>query len=188
MQNNRAKLLCQLALMVAVYYVLGTTLVIHSGNFKLTFISLPVTFTAVLYGPAAGITVALLGEFLTQMSGPFGLAPNTILWMIPPAINGLVVGLVARSMWKKEKKLEARPAVCYAVCIVSSIAYWVVNTIVLFIDSKIYGYYNFAFVFGSAALRLGKDLIVAVIVATVVIPLVRALRHSGLVAAAGKAI
>ena len=78
------KLMCQLALLVALYYLLSITLVIHTGNFKLTFISLPVIAAALLYGPGAGFTVALLGEFLAQMSGPFGLAPNTVLWLIPP--------------------------------------------------------------------------------------------------------
>ena len=72
------KLMCQLALLVALYYLLSITLVIHTGNFKLTFISLPVIAAALLYGPGAGFTVALLGEFLAQMSGPYGLAPNTV--------------------------------------------------------------------------------------------------------------
>ena len=180
------KLMCQLALLVALYYLLSITLVIHTGNFKLTFISLPVIAAALLYGPGAGFTVALLGEFLAQMSGPYGLAPNTVLWLIPPAVNGLLVGLAALVMWKRERPLERRPVACYVVCILSAVLTSGVNTLVLWADSMLYGYYSFAFIFGSAVLRLGKDLIVAAIVTTVAIPLVHALRRSGLVAAAGR--
>ncbi|MCI8678872.1 MAG: folate family ECF transporter S component [Lawsonibacter sp.] len=179
------KLMCQLALLVALYYLLSITLVIHTGNFKLTFISLPVIAAALLYGPGAGFTVALLGEFLAQMSGPFGLAPNTVLWLIPPAVNGLLVGLAAFVMWRKGRPLERRPVACYAACIVCAVLTSGVNTLVLWADSLLYGYYNFAFIFGSALLRLGKDLIVAAIVTTIAIPLVHALRRSGLVAPAG---
>ena len=75
---------------------------------------------------------------------------------------------------------------CYAVCIVSAVLTSGVNTLVLWADSVLYGYYSFAFIFGSAVLRLGKDLVVAAIVTTIAIPLVHALRRSGLVAAAGK--
>lgn len=180
------KLMCQLALLVALYFLLSVTLVIHTGNFKLTFISLPVIAAALLYGPGAGFTVALLGEFLAQMCGPYGLAPNTVLWLIPPAVNGLLVGTAALVAWKRKKVLERRPAACYAVCLICAVLTSGVNTLVLWADSVLYGYYSFAFIFGSALLRLGKDLIVAAIVTTIAIPLVHALRRSGLVADAGR--
>ena len=51
----------------------------------------------------------------------------------------------------------------------------------LWLDSLIYDYYAFGFVFGSALLRVPKDIITAVIVATLAIPMARILRRRGLV-------
>ena len=51
----------------------------------------------------------------------------------------------------------------------------------LWLDSLIYDYYSFAFVFGSALIRFGKDIVIVAIVTTIVIPLMKLLRRGGLV-------
>ena len=178
--------ICMVAMLTAIMVLLKRTIAIETPYFKFNFASLPIMLAAMLFGPVEGMAVGLLGEFIAQITGPYGLAPNTVLWLIPPAVNGLLVGLAALVMWKRERPLERRPVACYVVCILSAVLTSGVNTLVLWADSMLYGYYNFAFIFGSAVLRLGKDLIVAAIVTTVAIPLVHALRRSGLVAAAGR--
>ena len=45
---------------------------------------------------------------------------------------------------------------CYAVCLVGSFATSCVTTVCLWLDSLIYDYYSFAFVFGSAPDPLWK--------------------------------
>ena len=57
------------------------------------------------------------------------------------------------------------------------------TTVCLWLDSLIYDYYSFAFVFGSALIRFGKDIVIVAIVTTIVIPLMKLLRRGGLVPA-----
>lgn len=174
------KNLCRLALLVAVYVLLSITLAVKTGNLELTFKSLPVVVAALLFGPAAGGLVALVGEFMSQLL-TYGLTPTTILWVVPPVASGLVIGAVSARMWRSGRPLESRPAACYAVCLLGSVATSCVTTLSLWLDSLIYHYYSFAFVFGSALLRFGKDIMIVAAVTTVAIPLVHLLRRGGVV-------
>ena len=54
------------------------------------------------------------------------------------------------------------------------------NTLALWLDSLINHYYTFAMVFGSVVFRLPKDIVVALIVAALAIPLMKVLRRNGL--------
>lgn len=171
--------LCRIAILIAVYFLLGVTLVIHTGNFKLTFVALPVILAALLIGTPPALLVALLGEFLTQLL-TFGLMPTTFLWVIPPMAWGLV-GIAAGYAAKTRRPLEERPVFCYLACIAAGCLTSFLNTMALWLDSLIYDYYAFGFVFGSALLRVPKDIITAVIVATLAIPMARILRRRGLV-------
>ena len=128
----------------------------------------------------AGGMTALLGEFLCQVM-MYGLMPTTILWLLPPVARGLVIGGAARFFWKSGCLLESRPVTCYVVCLVGSFATSCVTTVCLWLDSLIYDYFSFAFVFGSALIRFGKDIVIVAIVTTIVIPLMKLLRRGGLV-------
>ena len=174
------KLMCQLALLVALYYLLSITLVIHTGNFKLTFISLPVIAAALLYGPGAGFTVALLGEFLAQMSGPYGLAPTTVLYVAPAAIRGVVVGL--GTVWCRQtgRRIESRPVACYAICIAGAVLTTLGNTVSIWLESVMY-HTEFMVHIPFLPGRFATGIATAVIMTTVCIPLVHALRRSGVV-------
>ena len=52
--------------------------------------------------------------------------------------------------------------------------------VVMYLDSVIMGYYSFAYVFGSALIRICSGILTAVVVSTVAIPLVRLLRQQKL--------
>ena len=183
MKKWNVRALCRMALLVAVYVLLSITLAIKTPYLEFTFKSLPVMAGALLFGPVVGGLVALIGEFLSQLLA-WGLTPTTILWVLPPVANGLVVGAVAARLWKTGQPLENRPVACYGVCLLGSVATSCVTTVSLWLDSLIYHYYSFAVVFGSALIRFGKDIVVVAVVTTVAIPLVQLLRRGGLVAAA----
>lgn len=51
------------------------------------------------------------------------------------------------------------------------------NTAVIWLDSILYGYYTFAYVFGDFIIRLATGLITAVGIGAVSMPLVRTLRR-----------
>ena len=180
--SKTTKKLCYIALLVAVYVLLSMTFTIKTGNLEITFKSLPVVVVALLFGPAAGGLTALLGEFLCQVM-MYGLMPTTILWLLPPVVRGLVIGCAAKFFWKSGRLLESCPVTCYAVCLVGSFATSCVTTVCLWLDGLIDDYYSFAFVFGSALIRFGKDIVIVAIVTTIVIPLMKLLRRGGLVPA-----
>lgn len=180
-KRNHVVNMCRVALLVAMYVLLGSYLVIRHPAIEISFKSLPVVVGALLFGPVSGALVALLGEFLAQLLA-WGLQPNTILWVIPPVANGLVVGVFASRCRKSGKPLENRVVSCYGAALLGSAATSCVTTISLWLDSLMYGYYSFAVVFGSALIRFGKDIVIVAIVITVAIPLTRLLRRTGVAA------
>ncbi len=170
--------LCTLALLAAMMTLLTLTLSIQAPYGKLSFGSLPVVLAAMLFGPAEGAVVAILGEFMAQVLGPYGLTPTTIIWVWPPAIRALVVGGAALWLRRSGTRLERRPAVCYAACVAGAILTTVGNTVGLWLDSLVYHT-----AFAAAAMwvpaRFVSGTCTAVIIATVCMPLARVLRRSG---------
>ena len=179
--KEKTMFLCRLALLTAAYFVLSITLTVKTPYLEITFKSLPVVVGALMFGPVGGGLVALFGELLAQMMGPYGLMPTTVLWLLPPLTRGLLLGAVAAALSKRGSPLEKRPLMCYGVCLGASIVTSCVTTVCLWLDSLIYDYYSFAFVFGSALIRFGKDIVIVAIVTTIVIPLMKLLRRGGLV-------
>ena len=100
-----------------------------------------------------------------------------MLWIIPPVVRGLMIGYAALALRKGPRSLEERPGLCYVVCMAVALCTTAVNTLVMYLDSVIMGYYSFAYVFGSAVIRIISGILTAVVVTTVAIPLVRLLRR-----------
>ena len=166
------------AVLVALYAVLAAFVSVKAGNMRITFASLPVVVCALLYGPGDACAVAALGEFMNQMLG-YGFTVTTPLWLIPPALRALAIGLAAASEAKRGGALE-RSAVRFSlVCALAAVLTTAANTAVIWIDSVIMGYYTEAVVFGAFSVRLVTGLVTAAAVATAAIPVVMALRKSG---------
>ena len=169
--------LCRMAILTALYVVLTTMLTLRlPGDIRITFASLPILLSALLFGPVEASIIALVGEFLNQLLGGYGITATTLLWIIPPAARALVVGLAAVSFRDTGRPLERRPVPCYAFCILGAMGTTVANTAVYWIDSMIYHYYSFAIVFGSFAWRLFTGVVTAVVVTTLAIPVAQFLR------------
>ena len=169
--------LCILALLTAMMVLLSLTLAVRTDYFKLTFGSLPVVLAAMLYGPLAGATVAVLGEFMVQLL-TFGLMPTTVIWILPPAIRAVVVGLAAVQLRKTGVPLERRPALCYIVCIAGAVLTTTGNTFGMWLDSLV-NRTSFAAVLFITPARYVTGAVTAVAVATVCIPVMQGLRRSG---------
>ncbi len=174
--------LCRLAVLTALYVILTTMLTLRlPGDIRITFASLPILLSALLYGPGEAALVALVGEFLNQILGPggYGITATTVLWCLPPAARAVIVGTAAGAFLKTGKPLERRPALCYAVCILGGVGTTVANTAVYWLDSVIYHYYTFAIVFGSFVGRLATGIVTALAVTTVAMPVAHVLRRQG---------
>ena len=170
-----ARTICRTAIMAALY-VLLTMISVKMGNIHVTFASLPVVVTAVLFGPVEAGVVALLGEFLNQMLA-YGFTATTVLWLIPPAVRGLIIGTVALRLMKSNRLLDSRPLLFYVACAGAAVCTTVCNTAVIWLDSIIYHYYTFVYVFGDMIIRFVTGMVTAVLIATVAIPLLRFLRR-----------
>lgn len=116
---------------------------IDLGNLKLSFESLPVIIGALLFGPVDGLLIGGIGTFLYQFLR-YGLTVTTPLWILPYILCGLVVGLYA-------KKRGFRFDIYQLAFIITaaSLLIFVLNTGVLYIDSKVYGYYSAVYIFGT---------------------------------------
>ncbi len=181
--NFSAKRLAINAALVALYVALSM-LAVPIGGFKLTFEHLPIILCAVFFGPADALIVGALAELLNQML-TFGFTPTTLLWMTPAMFRGLSMGLCAKCAPKtlgKEALLEKKvSAAFFACCIVSGLICSLLNTFTLYVDSKMFGYYSYAMVFGVLWLRLGASAISSALMAVVAKPLTHALRKTNLI-------
>ena len=171
------------AVLIALYVAMSM-LAFTLGGFKLTFEHLPVIICAVLFGPVDAMLVGGLGEFINQML-TFGFTPTTLLWMTPAIFCGLATGLGAR-LAGNHLGLNAllnrkTPVAFYALCVGVALCCSGLNTFTLYVDSKMFGYYSYAMVFGILWLRLGAGAVSSVLMALVTKPVVTALKKSKMI-------
>ena len=172
--------MCRIAVMAALYVPLALYVGVKVGNVHITFGSLPVVVAALLWGPGESFLVAAIGEFFTQLLN-YGLTATTILYVIPPALRGVVIGVAAVWLWQhRGVHLECNRVLCYLVCIAAAVVTTTSNTVVIAVDSIIYGYYSAAYVFGTLLWRFAVGMINAVVISTVAMVLVSQVRLLGL--------
>ena len=159
------------AMLIAMYVVLSLVATINLGNMKFTLDSLPIIVGAALFGPIDGMLIGLLGSFTNQML-TYGFGPTTILWVIPAAVRGLLIGLYAKhhgfNMSFKQTQF---------ITISSALIVTALNTLMMYIDSKIYGYYSFAYVFGGILPRIVAGVIIAFIFAAILPQILKQLKR-----------
>ena len=165
------------AMLVAMYVVLSL-FSIPLGNMKITLEALPILIGALLFGPWDGLIIGLLGSFLNQLM-TYGVTATTLLWVLPHAVSGFVVGLYARS-----KGFYTNYKQTIFITVASALLVTALNTFAMYLDSKIYGYFSVAYVFGALAFRVLAGIITAVVFTAVLPSLLRLLRKTVLHAGA----
>ncbi len=176
MPKMNVKRMCYAALLAAMYLPLSLYAAVQMGNVRISFGSLPVVAAALLFGPVDAVIVAMVGEFFKQIL-TYGVTYTTVLYLIPPALRGLVVGLAAVLALRQGQRLEDRRALCYAVCVAAALCTTVGNTLVNWLDSVLMGYYFPGLILGDLIWRLIVGMLNAVVMASLAIPLVKALRR-----------
>ena len=134
------------AMLAAMCAVLGA-LSIDLGNLKITFEGFPVILGALLFGPLDGMAIGGIGTLVYQLLR-YGVSVTTPLWILPYLLAGLLVGVLAKG--GPALSLKRLAAAVFA----SNLMIFLLNTLVLFLDSKIYGYYSAVYIFGSFFPRL----------------------------------
>lgn len=160
-------------MLIALNVVLSILTPIKLSNFKFTFEAFPILVAGILLGPVDGLIVGGVGSLIYQLlfSG-YGLMPTTILWIIPHAVSGFLVGSYSK---KHNFDLTNKQTMC--ITIVSSLIVTALNTVAIYVDSKVYGYYSFAFVFGSIIFKIIAGIILAIIYSTIIPILVKYLKN-----------
>ena len=156
------------AVLAAMCAVLGM-ISLDFGNLKITFESLPIIIGALLFGPIDGLAIGGIGTLIYQLLR-YGVSATTMLWILPYLLCGLAVGAYAK---KNDFDLSMKK-LCFIV-IISELMVMLLNTGVMYIDSKIYGYYAFAYIFGTFVIRLvisiAKSLVFTAIIPVLLRPI-----------------
>ena len=171
------------AVLIAMYFGLSL-LSVQLGGIKLTFASLPTIICAMLFGPIDGFLVGFLGAFLEQMI-KFGFTATTMLWILPPAFRGLFIGICALLL-KKHMSVDAilqtkRPYVYFIACIVSGIIVSTLNTLVFYVDAKMFHYYEYHMIFGVFWIRIASGVASSLLMSIVALPVVAALKRANFI-------
>ena len=125
-----------------------------------------------LYGPVGGLLVGLLGAFRGQLL-TYGVTATTILWILPQAARGLLVGVYAKHCGYKFSSGQLTLALIGTALVVTAL-----NTGAMYIDSVIYNYYSYAYVFGGLVVRIISGAATAVLMVFVAPPVVNLLNRS----------
>lgn len=163
------------ALFVALYAVLGYFTIPITTNVRFSFAGAVLFAAGLYYGPLDSVMIAVLGEFLLQLSGPYGLSPTTPLWCLPPLFRGLVVGIAELVCRKKGSHLEEHLA-AYSLCfLLGNLLTTLANTGVLYLDGMILNY-PVEYTYLTMLIRIGISLASCAVSALMDYPLIRALR------------
>ena len=171
--NLFVKKLCFCAVMSALYVgldFLSTALSApFSMSFKISLNAFPVIVAAVCFGPVWGAATGFIGAFIGQLI-TYGITATTLLWTLPAVIRGLAVGLMFIAFKKSLKRL---PLILN--CVISALLVTACNTVVMYIDSKIFGYP--AALFGIMLLsRILSGIATSAVIAVILPPIVRKIK------------
>lgn len=153
-----------ISLFIAMFYTFSIFLTINVfGNIKFTLQSLPLFVGSILLGSIPGMLIGGIGMFLNQVLSNYGLTPTTVFWILPYIVSGFVSGIVFNKFDINKNKFYFN----FIIFIFLLIIITMLNTIAFFIDSKLFGYYNFNLVFGMLVYKILSNIILAFIYASV---------------------
>ena len=139
------------------------------GSMKFSVSGLPVIIISAFFGPVWGALTGFTGAFLGQMI-TYGFGATTFLWVLPAVARGLSFGFLFKAF-----KKSIKPHILCIETIISALVVTVINSIVMYIDSKVYGYP--AVILGvSLVNRIVAAIITSVVFALILPPILKALK------------
>ena len=174
------------AMLVALYVLLGFWKIPIGNLLRVNLASFAVVVCAITFSPIDGLIVGLLGELLSQILGPYGLTPTTMLWVLPEATRGLLLGCMMWVFAKKQRTpkqiLQGKSIVWYLLCcILTGVIASLLNTFALYVDSRMFGYYNYYMVFGVLLIRLSLAVVMSGTFGYIALPIASALKRNKIV-------
>lgn len=133
------------------------------NSIKITFESFPILLGALLFGPLDGLAVGFVGTLLYQLLR-YGVSVTMPLWILPYALAGLMTGFYAK---RRGFSLTVRQTV--GIVVAAEVLVTALNTLVMYIDAKLYGYWFPGFI-SAMLLPRGAVCIVKAVVFGLVLP------------------
>ncbi|MCR4781474.1 MAG: ECF transporter S component [Lachnospiraceae bacterium] len=161
---KNTKMLTTIALLTAMYVALSYV-AIDLRFMKLSFAGLPICIGGLLLGGVPGFMIGFLGSFLEQLIR-YGLGATTLLWVLPVAVRGLIVGI-----YSQKKKFILNIKEMGFILILSAIILTILNTFSLYIDSRLMGYYSFHLIFGMVGIRILTGIVTSIIY-LIIVPII----------------
>jgi len=158
------KQLAYVSVLAALYIVLAK-ISIGTNGFLASIKTLTVLTGSVTLGPWSGALIALIGETVSQLTGPYPPDITTPLWILPYVIEGLVAGFVV----KKNLGSVSKKQLIWTI-IISEIVLTIVITPVNAISAVIQGWGTWFTVLAGVPLRFGITAI-RIVVYIIVLPL-----------------
>ena len=146
------------AVLAAMCAALGA-LALDLNSIKITFESFPILLGALLFGPLDGLAVGFVGTLLR-----YGVSATTLLWILPYALAGLVTGFYA-----KRRGFSLTTGQTVGIVVAAEMLVTALNTLVMYIDAKLYGYWFPGFI-SAMLLPRGAVCIVKAVVFGLVLP------------------
>ena len=172
--------ICGDGMLLAMYIVLSTLTVRLTPNLQIAFTGLTVIMAVVLYGLPDAILIAVLGSFIGQARGAYGLSITTPLWMIPPILRAVVFGIAYEIFLKKGIKLEDKKVLFIVFAIIAGLVTTIANTGAIFLDAMIFEYpVSMAVV--ESIFRFVSSILSSIFIALVTLPIIYALKNANLV-------
>ncbi len=172
--------ICGDGMLLAMYIVLSTLTVRLTPNLQIAFTGLTVIMAVVLYGLPDAILIAVLGSFIGQARGAYGLSITTPLWMVPPILRAVVFGIAYEIFLRKGIKLEDKKVLFIVFAIIAGLVTTIANTGAIFLDAMIFEYpVSMAVV--ESIFRFVSSILSSVFIALVTLPIIYALKNANLI-------
>ena len=172
--------ICGDGMLLAMYIVLSTLTVRLTPNLQIAFTGLTIIMAVVLYGLPDAILIAVLGSFIGQARGAYGLSITTPLWMVPPILRAVVFGIVYEIFLKKGIKLEDKKVLFIVFAIIAGLVTTIANTGAIFLDAMIFEYpVSMAVV--ESIFRFVSSILSSIFIALVTLPIIYALKNANLI-------
>ncbi len=172
--------ICGDGMLLAMYIVLSTLTVRLTPNLQIAFTGLTVIMAVVLYGLPDAILIAVLGSFIGQARGAYGLSITTPLWMVPPILRAVVFGIAYEIFLKEGIKLEDKKVLFIVFAIIAGLVTTIANTGAIFLDAMIFEYpVSMAVV--ESIFRFVSSILSSVFIALVTLPIIYALKNANLI-------
>lgn len=163
MNHTNVKKLTLTGILIGAFVILSTYLSMNPYNIKITLQNLPMFLGAIMYGPVEGFLIGFIGMFINQLL-TYGFSPTIIFWCLPQSIAGFLLGFLIK---KLNVKVESGPKF-WVLVISMHLLITVLNTIVIYVDSKIMGYYSFVLVFGSFIIRMLTSVVLGIVYSCII--------------------